>query len=194
MPALNRAWNFIIRFITDSVTSEAQPPRRRSDDIYLRGGGSREPRRGSWLHWFYEWLRDEIQDPQRRNERVRRDAMWSERRATRRSLVLMMKLMTPEQRKEFRTCRYFHVKGGSTGEHYRIRVGTIANIDVLRDDGMVKHRLCARPADDVPVYDVMAAQMLHLQDSGSEHRFLLQANIQPTLPEDRAGHRAAWTP
>jgi hypothetical protein len=193
MPGRNRAWDVILRFVNSPDPGSATHPQRRSTDASQRGG-TRDLRRGGWLQALVGWIRDEIQDPQRRNERLRRDAMWNERRATRRSLVLLMKLMTSEQRKEFRTCRYFHVTGGSTGEHYRIRVGTIANIDVLRDDGMVKHRLCARPADDVPVYDVMAAQMLHLQDPASEQRFLLQANIQPTLPEDRAGYRTTWVP
>ncbi|MGE5650395.1 MAG: hypothetical protein ACM34A_09370, partial [Bacillota bacterium] len=59
-----------------------------------------------------------------------------------------------------------------------------ANIDVLTPEGRVRHRLCAHPAGDVPVFDVMAAQMLHLQDPGSEQRFLRRANVHPPLPEE----------
>jgi hypothetical protein len=84
------------------------------------------------------------------------------------------------------------VIGGRTGDRYRIRVGTIANIDVLRDDGIVKHRLCARLVDDVPAYDVMAAQLLHLQDATTELRFLRQANFQSTLSEDYVSYRTTW--
>lgn len=192
MPGLSRAWHAICRFITGNDTTIPDDLGRVADSIPLRGnrqhlrGGSR------WLSRIWARFKHEMEDPQQRRERVRRNAMWQERRATRRALILLMKLMNPGQRQEFRDCRYFHVIGGSTGERYRIRVGTIANIDVLRPDGAVKHRLCARPSDDVPVYDVMAAQLLHLQDPASEQRFLLQANIQPTLPEDRSGYRATW--
>lgn len=107
------------------------------------------------------------------------------RRAERRALLLLMRLLKPEQRQEFRVSGHFHVTGGSSGDRYRIRVGMIANIDVLRDDGMVNHRLCVHPIGGVPVYDVMAAQMLHLQDPSTEERFLRQANICPARQEDR---------
>lgn len=115
-----------------------------------------------------------------------------ERRAMRRALVLLLRQLNPEQRREFRELRHFHVTGGS-GDRYRIRVGTISNIEVLRRDGTVKHRLCIRPAEDVPVYDVMAAQLLHLYDPETEKRLLQHANTQLTLTEERAYYRSTWT-
>ncbi|MGH7461883.1 MAG: hypothetical protein ACREMA_12785, partial [Longimicrobiales bacterium] len=56
----------------------------------------------------------------------------------------------------------------------------------------VMYRLCAHPAGDIPVYDVMAAQMLHLQDAATEQRFLQHANVHPALSEEGLRARAAW--
>jgi hypothetical protein len=114
------------------------------------------------------------------------EAMRKDRRAERRALVLLTRLLNPEQRQEFRNSRHFHVVGGSSGDRYRIRVGKIANIDALRNDGTVKYCLCFHPTGGVPVYDVMAAQLLYLQDPVTEQRLLRQANIYPARrPEER---------
>lgn len=192
MEGLNRAWQGICRFVLhrDAVGAAGYEP-----------GGMRPARRASsrnahparrWLTLLWERIRRGLEDPQQRRERARRDAMWQERRAIRRSLTLLMKQLNARQRQEFREHRYFYVTGGSSGDRYRIRVGTIANIDVMGAENAVRHRLCARPADDVPVYDVMAAQLLHLQDAATEPRFLLHANVQPTLPEDRTAYRSTF--
>lgn len=193
MAGQSRAWQVLCRVMLGPDALPASPAEQAS------GERANEPSRQTaaralwrWVKRVWERVRREMEDPQQRRDRARRDALSQERRATRRSLVLLMKQMTPRQRQEFREHRYFHVIGGGSGECYRIRVGTIANIDAMREDGTVKHRLCARPVDDVPVYDVMAAQLLHLQDPASEPHFLLQANVQPTLPDDRSAYRTAW--
>jgi hypothetical protein len=103
-------------------------------------------------------------------------------RARRKSLALLLRLMSPQQRQQFRQSGSFYVVGGSSGTLYRIRSGKIANIDVLRDESKVKWRLCAHPRG-VPLYDVMAAQLLHLQDPLMEKRFLLYANDIAAVPE-----------
>ena len=113
-------------------------------------------------------------DAKRNAESVRRA-----RAAKRRALGLLVRLLTPAQRTEFRHALHFHVMGGSTGERYRIRVESIANIDVLSEDGQVKYRLCVQPAEEVPIYDAMASQLLHLQDPVAEMRLLQQANVVP---------------
>lgn len=118
------------------------------------------------------------------HELARREAervMKAARRSKRRALVLLLGQLNPEQRQEFRMYGYFHVTGGSSGDRYRIRVDTTANIDVLHADGNPKYRLCAGPAD-VPVYAMMAGQLLYLQDPASERRFLQRANIHPLYP------------
>jgi len=133
--------------------------------------------------------------------RLRRAEVWleatqsgetvrKERRAKRRALSLLMRLLNPEQRQEFRECRHFHVIGARSGDRYRIRMETIANIDVLDENGKTKHRLCVHSAGEVPLYDVMASQLLHLQDPVAEIRLLQQANIVPALTEVRSYSRA----
>ncbi|HEY0844297.1 MAG TPA: hypothetical protein VGE12_02965 [Noviherbaspirillum sp.] len=194
MDGLNRAWQVICRFVLqrgghgDAGTEIAGSSVRTARSARLR----RVRASAHGLKALWERIKRGMEDPQQRRERARRDAMWQERRAVRRSLTLLMKQMNAQQRHEFREYRYFYVTGGSSGDRYRIRIGTIANIDVMNTEGVVKHRLCARPADDVPVYDVMAAQLLHLQDAATEPRFLLHANVQPTLPEDRTAYRATF--
>lgn len=93
----------------------------------------------------------------------------------------MLSLLNQEQLHEFQTYGYFHVTGGSSGHTYRIRVDTAVNIDVLGENGAVRYHLCARPVGDIPMYDVMAGQLLYLQDAASETRFLDQAIRHVTL-------------
>lgn len=183
MPNLNRAWHLVSRFIARTTA----PP----DVAHPDGGTPQRARRGR-LYRFCEQVREWMQEAERDSDRVRQEAMRNERRAKRRALILLLKLLNPEQRQEFWKYRYFHVVGGSSGERYRIRADMIANIDVLQPDGTVKHRLCVRPAGEIPVYDVMAAQMLHLQDAQTELRFLRQGNILSALPENHVSLRTTW--
>ncbi len=133
--------------------------------------------------------------------RLRRAEVWleatqneatvrKERRAKRRALSLLMRLLNLEQRQEFREYRHFHVIGAGSGDRYRIRMEMIANIDVLDENGKTKHRLCVHSAGEVPLYDVMASQLLHLQDPVAEKRLLQQANVVPALTEVRSYSRA----
>lgn len=155
--------------------------------------GDAPARREGNLHGFYRWAREQVLDARRHNEELMRDERRNVRRAQRRSLTLLMRLQTPEQREEFRMTRQFHVIGGKTGTRYRIRAATLVNIDVLDNDGTVMHRLCAHPTGDVPLYDVLAAQMLHLQDPSTELRFLQQAYVHSALPDSRVRSGNLWT-
>jgi hypothetical protein len=109
----------------------------------------------------------------------------ADRRAGRRALATLLRCLDSHQRELFRECGYFAVIGGKTGQVYRVRQGTIGNIDVMdmKKTGKVKHRLCAHPKSPVPVYDVMLAQALHL--SANEEEFLKRANKHPA-PLDEA--------
>ena len=155
--------------------------------------GQAQGRREGGLHGFYRWAREQVLDARRHNEELMRDERRNVRRAQRRSLSLLMRLQSPAQREEFRTTRQFHVIGGKTGTRYRIRAATLVNIDVLDNDGAVMHRLCAHPTGDVPLYDVLAAQMLHLQDASTELRFLQQAYVHSALPDSRVRSGNLWT-
>jgi hypothetical protein len=195
MPSLNGAWRTIRRFIIGADIPVAVEPEtgRTTDNVHWRNDAPEAVHAGSnRLHGLYERVREQVLEPQRSSELLRQEEMRKDRRAKRNALTLLMKLLNPEQRQEFRDSRHFHVTGGSTGNRYRIRAATFANIDVLCANGRVKHRLCAHPTGDVPVYDVMAAQLLHLQDPATEHRFLQRANVHPALSEDRVGSRSAW--
>jgi len=178
---LNRAWQALYRFIADANTIETGRGERES----LRAAGRRFSRLGERVN---EWM----EEAQRNSDKLRREAKRNERRSKRRALTLLLRQLNARQRQEFRAYKYFHVIGGRTGNRYRIRVDIVANIDVLRGDGTVKHRLCVGPSGDVPVYDVMAAQLLHLQEAATEQRFVQQGNVLSTLPEDQVSLRTTW--
>jgi hypothetical protein len=102
-------------------------------------------------------------------------------RAEKKARTLLLGLLSDQQRREFQLHGFFYATGGSSGNRYRIRLDSVVNIDVLSKDGTVREYLCARPIGDIPMHDVMAAQLLYLQDPGSEMRFLNQANRHATL-------------
>lgn len=189
-----RAWQAIRRCIAPGnavAGAGSETGRTRRVDLDDNGQSMLRVRLRRALHigkQVIEWLEGTQHD----SERMAQEALRKERRARRRSLVLLLKLMNHDQRQEFRKCRYFHVTGAASGERYRIRTDLIANIDVLRDDGGVKYRLCVGPTG-VPVYDVMAAQLLHLQDASTEQRFLQQANILSALSEEHGYFRTMWS-
>jgi hypothetical protein len=95
--------------------------------------------------------------------------------AEQKALSLLLNLLSREQRDEFDRYGYFHVTGGSSGHRYRIRDNSGVNIDLLDIDGNVEYHLCARPSGEMPMYDVMAGQLLFLQDRDAEPHFLEQA-------------------
>jgi hypothetical protein len=146
------------------------------------------------LFRFAAWVDDYLNAARRRNEEAAVEETRQYMRAKRRSLALMLSLMSPAQREEFRRYRYFHVTGGESGTGYRIRVASYTNIDVIGPTGSTLHHLCVRPWGDVPVYDVMAAQMLHLQDATTEMRFLRCANVHPVVPQRRRNEWSFWVP
>jgi hypothetical protein len=175
VPDWNRAWQALYRSIAHRDGADVAGPGTDRD-----GDASLHPalqvlhaarRRWCWIRVRYrEW----VWDAQRKRE-MAQQAIRNKRRATDKAYSLLLNLLNSEQRQEFEALGHFHVTGGASGDRYRIRIGSVANIDVLQNDGMVKHCLCAYPTGDIPVYDVMAGQMLYLQDPLAEKRFLVQA-------------------
>ena len=90
-----------------------------------------------------------------------------DRRASERSLDLLVHCLTPAQRTEFARSSTFKVRGES-GQQYRITYGTTSNVEVLGPSGTVARRLCAIPAGDLPIPAVMLAQKLMLETQESE--------------------------
>lgn len=125
---------------------------------------------------WWRWVRA-VQDA--RERRGREAKLRAHAKQTARSLLLS--LLNGEQRAEFEASGCFHVTGGSSGERYRIRADSAVNIDVFAQDGSIRFHLCARPAGNIPMYDVMAGQLLYLQDSSTEASFLKQANRHVTI-------------
>lgn len=116
-------------------------------------------------------------------ERQQREAS-AERRvaeaaASSRAKDLFVSFLSSSQRAEFANREHITVTGRS-GARYRIRKGTSGNVAVLRGETeQVMNHLCFHPADyySLPVYDVMLAQLLHLQDDDVSIRRV--ANVHP---------------
>jgi len=192
VPAVNGVWRNIRRWLA-RVTASSDTVRTPHDVHRSAVGATHTAHAGrSRLRVFCNWVKTEFLTRQRHSELLAPERIRNDRRAKRRALGLLMGLLNDEQRQEFCTYRHFHVVGGLSGNRYRIRVAAFANIDVLGFNESVMYRLCAHPAGDIPVYDVMAAQMLHLQDAATEQRFLQHANVHPALSEDGLRTRTAW--
>lgn len=104
-----------------------------------------------------------------RVEREKREA------ADARARELLLAVLQREQREQFERDGHFLVTGRS-GRRYRLRRGTVANIDVIERDGRVKHRLCAHPLA-VPAHDTLVAQKLWLEND--DEAFARVANVHP---------------
>jgi len=176
MRAWERAWAALWRHI-ERIDSSIVAHANRHDDavnpLVRAPAWRRLGAQGS--RWIRDW----------HNARAReQQAIRAARRAERRALTLLLRLLSPDQRRDFRQHRHIHVTGASSGSRYRIRVALFANIDVLACNGIVAHRLCVQPVGELPIYDVIAGQILYLQDPGAEEGFLLHANMHPTRHEE----------
>lgn len=86
---------------------------------------------------------------------------------------LLIGELSRAQRRQFEAKGSFEVRGRRGV--YRIRRAVAGNIDVLRPEGGIAHRLCGHPSDlSMPVEDVMLAQLIHLRHD--EDGFLRVAN------------------
>jgi hypothetical protein len=103
-----------------------------------------------------------------------------------RARALLLACLTPAQRAEFERTRAFAVRGGKSGQRYRIAFGTMANIEVLDERGIVRYRLCAGPLD-LPVPSVMLAQKLMLENSEADFLRVAARHAAPALLEARQG-------
>ena len=89
----------------------------------------------------------------------------------------MLSHLTPEQRETLERNKWFVVKGGKSGKLYRIKDQghLIANIEALREDGMLEALLCAHIREAcIPLGDHFLAQKLMLELD--EEAFLRIAN------------------
>jgi hypothetical protein len=84
------------------------------------------------------------------------------------ALQLLVRNLSPAQRRQFARYDYFDVIGGDTGTLYRIRVGRTLNVAQLNASGGCVRVLCFEPHGQLPVGDVMLAQKFALELFESE--------------------------
>jgi hypothetical protein len=93
-----------------------------------------------------------------------RQSIRAQRPAERRGIALLRSWLTPEQAKQWDSCREFDVIGGETGTRYRITPGTAMNIRQLdsvghtiaewfRARGQARYRRCVAGTEDRPGND-----------------------------------------
>jgi hypothetical protein len=88
--------------------------------------------------------------------------------AKEKSHKLLLSILDPKQQEELKTKGHFHCKS-KKGVLYRIYTGTHGNVKRLDDRGKEIESLCIQP-DNVPVYDAMLAQKLHIELNEDEFR------------------------
>jgi hypothetical protein len=71
--------------------------------------------------------------------------------------------LSPDQADQYDTYWRFDVVGSDTGTRYRIRRGTVMNIEELTGDGYVARRWCFAPEGSLAIGDVMLAQKIALE-------------------------------
>lgn len=131
-----------------------------------------------------EWAAREARREQFQREQRERMAAQAKQRdeAAERARALLVGVLSEAQRQMFEAHRWIVVKGRS-GRLYRVRRGSVGNVDVLDNTGNVLHRLCAHPHIWTPDEDVMLAQLLHLQHD--DDAFCRVANLHPVLARER---------
>lgn len=99
-------------------------------------------------------------------------------RARARAEKLLLSVLTLEQQATYKERGWFIVEGNDSKTKYRIRASEsmVGNVDVLKPDGSVKHKLCAHlPIGTVPPGDQLVAQKVYLE--ADEKYFLKTANV-----------------
>jgi hypothetical protein len=115
-------------------------------------------------------------DDLHRQAQERANAVATERLAAdQRAKDLLLSHLTPEQRKTFENNGWFIVKGGKSGDRYKIKTnGYAGNIDKVDVNNVSQIRFCAHTRRELPLHDHHVAQMLAIQYD--EEQFLRVAN------------------
>jgi hypothetical protein len=98
----------------------------------------------------------------------------------RRSLRLMQRWLSADQKEQFDAYGYFDVLGSHSCRRYRIRIGTSTNILELDGYGHSVAGWCFTPAGNLPTGDVMLAQKIALEND--EQSALAVARSFPPYP------------
>ncbi len=137
----------------------------------------------AWQNWITtynskgKWIGQQPHEQERARELQERIARADRELKERdqRAQGLLMSYLNPIQRADLEKNGWFLVDGKS-GARYRIRKGSLTgNVDVLNEDGSVRHRLCAHDRMiGTPLHDQLLAQKFHLEHYEAE--FLRIAN------------------
>jgi hypothetical protein len=97
------------------------------------------------------------------------------RPAEEKSVALLRSWLSPEQAKQWDRSNELDVVGSDTGTRYRIRCGTVHNVNELNSNGQVVARWCFVPQGNLSVGDVVLAQKVAL--ATMERQALSKANM-----------------
>lgn len=86
-----------------------------------------------------------------------------QKEANRRGIELLKQHLTEEQLAQYERYKWFIVKGGSTGNRYKIHYGTQMNIHLLDEDGNSILKYCFLPIGNLCAGDVMLSQKISLE-------------------------------
>lgn len=133
----------------------------------------------TWNDSWYTPLRIPLTSPRQAEHAARRErARTARTAAVDRATRTLLELLDPTQRAQYEISRTFEVIG-SEGGRYRIRPGSMGNVDWL-DAGQAAGVLCAHPVlwtgeGHLPDPDVALAQLLALTTDEAE--FVRTANV-----------------
>jgi hypothetical protein len=110
----------------------------------------------------------------------------SRRKAEERGDELLRSWLTPEQERQWRSCRAFEVVGCHSGTRYRITNSATMNVQQLDATGRSVTRWCFMPRGDLVTGDVLLAQKIALETMESEALAVANASHCELLPLPRA--------
>jgi hypothetical protein len=110
----------------------------------------------------------------------RRRAVYEVRAA--RGTTLLREWLSPQQRAQFDSFKFFDVIGCDSGKSYRIQYGMSANVIELDRDGRPHTGWCFVPAGNLVPGDVMLAQKIALETNERSALALARQFLVPPLP------------
>ena len=110
-----------------------------------------------------------------------------------RGITLLREWLSPTQRAQFDSSKYFDVVGCESGRRYRIHYGRVTNVHEIDRAGQPVTGWCFVPSGDLVAGDVMLAQKIALETNEQAtlavaNRFNIQGPGRgpPPLPESCA--------
>ena len=164
--------NILYQILREAIDSNARRQEER-----IRWERTRADDFGGVSFWAEESavVPDEVMSFRQRIEYRHEGLLQKRKDAYDKALGLLLATLSNKQRRSFQERGYFDVVG-SNGGKYRIRERSSFNVeDLVSGD-----KLCAVPAYDMPLPDIMLSQMMWLETN--EGYFLAMANIGEEIP------------